>query len=187
MTAVVGVVADGRVWIGADRATVWEDDDCRLQITRNPKVFRVGTLLLGSSGSGRVQNILRCLTVPKRPPGVSAFNYVALTVAGAIRRALLDAGALVPAARTGEDDGSPETMPLDTSILVGYRRGLYRIDDDFSCDEPADELDAIGSGRSHALARLSGPGEPKARILAALRSAERNCWSVRRPFDVECL
>lgn len=187
MTCVVGLVADGRVWIGGDRATVWGDDDCRLQITRNPKVFRVGNLLLGSSGSGRVQNILRGLAVPKRASGVSAFDYIALTVAAAIRRALLDAGALVPAARTGDDEASPEMMPMDTSILVGYRRGLYRIDDDLSCDEPADELDAIGSGRSHALARLSGPGDPKARILAALRFTERNCWSVRRPFDVECL
>jgi hypothetical protein len=183
MTCVVGMAEGGKVWMGCDSATSWEDDTARTQIARNPKVFRVGALLIGSCGSGRVQNIVRAMSVPKRHRGVSAFDYIAVTVAAAVRRALQDAGAL-----TRDHDGAPEVMPGGSSLLIGYRSGLYRMDEDFSVDEAADDQDGVGVGASWALGLLQGTGgDPKKRILDALRFAEKNCWAVRRPFRVEML
>lgn len=185
MTCVVGLVAeDGKVWLGADSATSWDADHCRVQITRNPKVFRVGTLLIGSSGSGRVQALLRSLVVPKRPRGVSAYDYVAGAVADAVRKLMFDAGATIP-----PHEGDPLKMPYASSILIGYKGGLYRMDEDFSVDEAADEIDAVGSGASWALPVLEmmAGKPPKDRITAALKASERHCWSVRRPFRVEAL
>jgi hypothetical protein len=171
-----------RVWIGADSATSWDNDEARVQITRNPKVFRAGCLLIGSSGSGRVQVLLRTFVPPKRPKGSSAFDYIATTVAEGIRKMLSDAGAVAL-----PNDSKPMTMPYNSTILIGYKGGLYRMDDDFSVDEAADEIDVAGSGGSWALPVLSltRGKPPKERILAALKASARQCWSVRAPYRVD--
>jgi ATP-dependent protease HslVU (ClpYQ) peptidase subunit len=184
VTCVVGLVDAGRVWIGADSASSWENDTARIQVARNAKVFRVGPLLVGSCGSGRVQNVFRGLAVPKRPRGLTAFDYIARIVAETTRRAMVDAGTV-----TREHEGAPDMLPDGSCFLIGYRGSLYRLDDDFSVDEPQDEVDAVGSGGPWALPvlELTAGKPPKERILAALKKSARHCWSVRAPFRVEVL
>jgi hypothetical protein len=180
MTAVVGIAESGKVWIGADSAM--SDDMGGIQILRAPKVFRVGNLLFGCAGSIRVMNLLRAITWPKHPRGVSAYDYVAVHVSLTIRKALHEAGALCRAY-----EGAPDEMPEYSELLVGYKGNLFRMQSDFSVVEAADDCDAAGLGAASALPLLEGTGEPKARIISALKSAAKRNWSVRGPFKVEVI
>ena len=79
-----------KVWLGADSATTW--DDTRLQVTSNPKVFRVGKFLVGSSGSGRTQRILRHGWTPPPQKKLPLEQYVSTVVVDSIRKALFEGG-----------------------------------------------------------------------------------------------
>jgi ATP-dependent protease HslVU (ClpYQ) peptidase subunit len=183
MTLVVGVAENGKVLIGADSANSWGNDTARSQVCRNSKVFRVGNLLIGSAGSGRVQNVLRYVSFPKHPRGMTNFEYVAHLAAEAVRKAMIEAGAV------DRHEGNAEEMTGNSSVLIGYRGGLYRMDSDFSVDEAADDFDAVGTGSPYALTVLEVTGEKPAaeRLRLALKATEKNCWSVRRPFRIEVL
>ena len=63
MTAVAGLVHEGRVHLAADSAMTagWA-----LTISAHPKVFRVGPYVIGTSGSPRVAQLMRyALDVPE--------------------------------------------------------------------------------------------------------------------------
>lgn len=177
MTAVVGLIEDGRVWMGADSATTW--DDTRLQVTSNPKVFRVGPFLVGSSGSGRTQRILRHGWNPPRRRKGGLEQYVATVVVDSIRKALVEGG-------VAEKKDNVEDAAGD--VLLGFRGHLFRMDADYNVDEARVPYDAVGCG-SHivlgAMYALKAP--PKQRILTALRAAQEFNWGVRGPFVVEVL
>lgn len=165
--------------MGADSATTWEDDTARLQVTSNPKVFRVGAFLVGSSGSGRTQRILRhgWTPPPRRKAGLE--QYVSTSVVDSIRRALIDGG-------VAEKKDNVEDSAGD--VLLGYRGHLFRVDSDYAVDEARLPYDAVGCGAAVALgAMYATKAPPKQRILTALRAAQEFNWGVRGPFVVEVL
>lgn len=179
MTAVVGLVEGGRVWIGADSATTWDGDPGRLQVTSNPKVFRVGQFLIGSSGSGRTQRILRHGWTPPRRRQGALEHYISTVVVDSIRKALAEGG-------VAEKKDNVEDAAGD--VLLGYRGHLFRMDSDYSVDEARLPYDAVGCGSHVALGALYAlKAPPKQRILTALRAAQEFNWGVRGPFVVEVL
>lgn len=178
MTAVVGLVADGKVWLGADSATTW--DSTRLEITSNPKVFRVGPFLVGSAGSGRTQRILRHGWTPPKRGKAGLEQYIATTVVDSIRRALFEGGA-------AEKQNNVEDAGGD--ILLGYRGHLFRVDSDYTVDEAKAPYNAVGCGCHVVLGAMyaNKAAPPKQRILTALRAAQEFNWGVRGPFVVEVM
>lgn len=177
MTAVVGLVEGGKVWMGADSATTW--DNTRIQVTSNPKVFRVGPFLVGSSGSGRTQRILRHGWTPPKRGKLPLERYVATTVVDSIRKALSDGG-------VAEKKDNVEDAAGD--VLLGYRGHLFRMDSDYNVDEARAPYDAVGCGAPVALGAMYALKAPaKQRILTALRAAQEFNWGVRGPFVVEVM
>ena len=178
MTCVIGLVEQSRVWIGADAATTW--GDTRLQVTSNPKVFRVGKFLIGSSGSGRTQRILRHGWNPPPQRKLALETYISTVVVDSMRKVLMDGG-------VAEKKGNVEDAGGD--VLLAYRGHLFRMDSDYAVDEARLPYDAVGCGAHIALgAMYAQKNTPaKQRILTALRASQEHDWGVRGPFTIEVL
>jgi ATP-dependent protease HslVU (ClpYQ) peptidase subunit len=176
MTAIVGLVSGGTVWMGGDSATSWQDD--RVSVCSNPKVFRVGHFLVGSAGSGRTQRILRHAWTPPPRRKLGLEHYISVAVVDSIRRALIEGGA-------AEKKDNVEDAAGD--ILLGYRGHLFRVDSDYNVDEAKHSFDAVGCGAVPALAAVyaNPKASPKQRILTALRAAQEFNAAVRGPFTIE--
>lgn len=176
MTVIAGVIEGGNVWMGGDSA-MSDMDTHELITVSNQKVFRTGPLLMGVSGSARVGDVLRySLTVPKPQRRVETSRYMRTTLIDALRETFRRAGLF----RLHEEE------EVDSHILVGYRGRLFIIEEDMHIHEAADTYAAIGTGAGPALGALTvTPGvQPRKRLLAAMRAAERYTVSVRGPFYV---
>ena len=174
MTAVAGVVHEGRVYIGADSGGVsgWD-----LVIRRDPKVFTSGPFVTGFTSSFRMGQLLQyALVPPQHPEDLDPFAYMATLFVDAIRTCL-KAGGLAKTENSVESGGT---------FLVGYRARLFEIADDFQVGEAADGYAAIGSGAPVLHGSLfATPDEPPTeRLLRALSAAEHHNIGVRGPFTV---
>jgi ATP-dependent protease HslVU (ClpYQ) peptidase subunit len=184
MTAVLALIEGGRVYMGGDSATVWDNDTTRMSITSNPKVFRVGPFLVGSAGSGRTQRVLRHGWTPPPRRKLAVEHWISTAVVDSIRKVLMDAG-------VAEKHDNTESARGD--ILLAHKGRVWRVDDDYNVDEPRDPIEGVGCGAIAGMAALLALAHrrnaarlpPKERILAALEIAERLSWGVRRPFCVE--
>jgi hypothetical protein len=118
---------------------------------------------------------------PKHPRGLDVQCYMRTLFVDAMREALKRSGALHVMNGTEEFAGS--------EILVGYRRRLFDIDQDFLVMELADDFCAIGGGAEVAQGALhvSAAVPPRKRLLAAMSASERFNAGVRRPFTVLAL
>lgn len=176
MTCIVGLVQDEAVWIGGDSAAVAGHS---VTIRNDEKVFSNGELVIGFTSSFRMGQLLRyCLAPPVRLEGITDMIYLVAHLIPAMRQVLRDGGEL--ATKDGKDEGG--------CFLLGYRGGLYRVDDDFQVGVPASGMAAIGSGGEVALGALwalqdSGlaPRKKLERVLGI--TAELNI-GVRPPFLV---
>lgn len=176
MTAIVGVVERGVVYLGADSAA---STSSSLTTRRDAKVFRVGAFLLGACGSPRVMQLLRSrLDLP--PVTATRDAYLNHAFTDAVRKTLKDGGALHT--ENGEEG-------MDAALLLGYEGHLYEMYGDFQIGEPEAPFAAVGSGSDVALGALhASAGLPvDRRLWLALEAAERFVPSVRRPFTYESL
>jgi ATP-dependent protease HslVU (ClpYQ) peptidase subunit len=175
MTCVVGLAENGRVWMGADSATTW--DDTKLVIASNPKVFRVGPLVIGYCGSGRVGRLLQYSLTPPPVRNMPADKYVAITLVEAIRKCLFEGGVT-------HKENNEEEIPSD--FLVGFKGRLWRVDGDFNVDESRHPFDSVGCGSHIALGAMHATQslQPRQRLMAALRAAQEFNYAVRAPFVV---
>jgi len=195
MTCIAGLEHGGKVWLGADSA--WSDPE-EITYMTEPKLWTVTgngeTILMGNSGSGRVGQVAKFnLKLPKRAEGCrDDLQYLTISVVGALRRVLKAAGAIFMKGPPDEGGGGSDyidgTVTMDAVFLLAYRRRLYAVYTDFSVVRARDGLDAIGSGGREARGALAvTKGKPRARLLAALRVAERFTTRVRRPFVVRSI
>lgn len=181
MTGIVGMVADGAVWLAGDRAAV--TDSHYFATVTEPKVFRNGDYVMGFTSSFRMGQILQYRLTPPEPPSDPAelHRFMTTTFADAVRAALKDAGWL-KVEHHREASGC---------YLVGVRGRLFAADDDFNFLSREDGFDACGSGVSVALGALFATAlaglEPADRLRRALAAAQRYTATVREPFDVICL
>ena len=177
MTCIIGVVEGAQVWVGGDSA-LSNMSTHEIVTAANQKVFRVGDLLLGVSGSPRVCDVLRySLEPPRHPKRMEAGRYIRTLFMDAMRDTLKKAGVL--RVQAGIED-------CDANILIGYRGRLFTVEDDFHAHETVDDYVSIGSGSAVANGALSvSQGvAPRKRVIAALAASERYTASVRRPFYV---
>ncbi|MBW3636492.1 MAG: hypothetical protein KY445_08520 [Armatimonadetes bacterium] len=182
MTAIVGIVEDGEVWMGADSAAIFGDNTSTLKA---PKIARNGEMLIGCAGGLRVLQIVHYVfEPPSHPDGMDALRYMVGPFVAELRRCLGENGTLT------QKEGKDETAPV-THFLIGYRGRLFYMDADFTVTEPPRGWETSGSGCEVAAGVLHTLQThfctPDVRIRAALNAAADLIWSVSPPFHIEKL
>jgi hypothetical protein len=184
MTCIVGLVADGIVYMGGDRAAV---TDHYVHVGGDPKIFAYGDYVMGYTTSFRMGQIGQYHFKP--PPPRSHAHSAAVVMCHMVQD-------FVPALRAVmKDHGFLETkdgVEKAGTWLVGVRGQLFKIQDDFSVMRSESGYQAVGSGAVNAIASLwqsdderSGKYHflPQRRVEMALEAAAEHVGSVRGPFD----
>jgi hypothetical protein len=173
MTAVAGLVYNGRVHLGADSAGV---SGWHLIVRADEKAFVNGPYAMGFTDSFRMGQLLRYrLDPPKAPPQADLPRFMATEFVDAVRECLKAGGF---ASRNNEQESGG-------TFLVGVRGRLFTVYGDYQVAENAGGLAAIGCGRELCLGALhasSGWDSPRERLRTALTAAERFNAGVRGPF-----
>lgn len=187
MTCIIGLVHEGKVYIGGDSqvSNGWGRD-----ITARKKVFRVGDFLIGCCGSIRMQQLLQySLAVREQESGESPEHYMVTAFIEAARETFKKGGYL--SAHEQREEGG--------EFLVGYGYSLFRVESDFQVDVYANGLAACGVGAAYALGAMHAfrqqtkrddyPGvfDPETVILDALTISGELCNGVSAPFYVEAV
>jgi ATP-dependent protease HslVU (ClpYQ) peptidase subunit len=177
LTCIVGLVDEGKVYIGGDSAGV---AGLSLTVRADEKIFKNGEFVMGFTSSFRMGQLLRFkLDIPYHKPGLDTYEYMVTEFVEAVRKCLKEGGY----ARTenGEESGG--------TFLVGYRGELFTIEEDYQVGRSAADYDAVGCGDNVAKGSLFSTGRlsdlsPYDRIRDALYAAEQFSAGVRRPFSI---
>lgn len=176
ITCIVGLLHEGRVYVGGDSAGVSGLD---LTVRADEKVFVNGEFLMGFTTSFRMGQLLRySLSVPKPREGVEPYAFMVTEFIDAARNTLKTGG--YAETRNGAEVGG--------TFVVGWRGCLYKIESDYQVGQPVDPFIAAGCGDAYALGSLHATQDteasPERRVEMALEAAERFSGGVQRPFKV---
>lgn len=177
MTCIVGLVEDGKVYIGGDSAGV---AGYSLTIRKDKKVFQVGNVLIGGTSSFRMLQLLQhAFELPEYDPETNLDKYMATTFVDALRQCFKDGGY---ASKSNEQESGG-------TFLIGFHGRLFEIEADYQVGEPLDGYAAIGCGAeiAHGAMFATPDMQPKKRIELALQASERHNAGVRGPFHIETL
>lgn len=176
MTCIVGIAADGKVFMGADSAGVGGWD---IANRKDVKVFKNEGLVIGCTTSFRMIQLLQYqLHPPKRHPDTDVMKYMVTDFIEAVRTCFRNGGFMT----------KDKEAEAGGSFLVGCAGRLFQVHGDFQVAERADGFDACGCGESYALGALavmSASGPVRERLEVALSIAERFSAAVRGPFVFE--
>lgn len=180
MTTIVGLVEDGKVYIGGDSAI---SHGTHVRVMSNSKVYKRGEVVFGGAGSWRaIQIVAHEMQIPPVIEGQSPREYVMHGVVDCLREALKWNGHT-------HKDRKPEDFA--GQVLVGFRGHLFEIDPEFAVVEYPEKYVAIGSGSKYALGSLASTQgsslTPEERVLLALDISARFDAFVKPPFEVECI
>lgn len=177
MTCIVGITDGDTVFIGSDSAG---SDNGTLYLRKEGKVFRVGEMVIGVSGSMRMSQLLKySLELP--PIEGDVLTYVVAVFAAKVRDLLKANGQM-------EVTNARELM--EGHIMVGVRGRLFTLDAALAVMEQPEEYAAIGCGMGEAkgvlwaLHAYSINRKPQVALLEALAASERFNTDVRRPFHI---
>jgi ATP-dependent protease HslVU (ClpYQ) peptidase subunit len=178
MTCIVGLVHEGKIWMGGDSAATapWS---LRTNAIADSKVFANGPFLFGVCGSPRAMQLLKhSFRAPDHDPRTEAEKYLATSFVNAVRDCFKDGGF---AEKNKEAEG------FYGEILVGYKGELFVLGGDYEINRSANPYAAIGSGMDVALGSMYSTEDmhPKARITIALEAAEEFNAGVRAPFVIK--
>ena len=184
MTCIVGLIDNGKVWMGGDSAGV---AGLNVTLRKDPKVFKNGDFLIGYTSSFRMGQLLR---FKFNPPKYYAeqynndeYKYMCTDFIDSIRECLKTGGYTTIA--NNEEKGG--------SFLVGFQGRLFEIECDFQVGESLAKYEAVGCGAGYAKGSLFNSlnfhnGEihdPEEVIREALLAAENFSGGVRSPFIIE--
>jgi ATP-dependent protease HslVU (ClpYQ) peptidase subunit len=178
MTAVVGLVHNGKVWMGADSAFSTTEE---VWVQRDSKIFRRGDVLIGTCGEGRYESVMRYLVeIPRLKKGVDPAQWANVDLAYEIRRAHVNDGFV-------HDSGFFEMEGCEA--LIGVAGELFIMSADLCAWRPLCGYAAIGSGEGPARSSLHETEklQPKTRLRRALERAASETTGVRPPFTYEVL
>lgn len=180
MTCIVGLEANGKVYMGGDSASTSSHD---VYISPVRKVFPNGDFLIGCTGIWRLPQLLRySLDVRPQEDGESDMEYMVTGFVEAVRKCLKEGGFAKVEDEQEEGDGT---------ILVGFNGRVYKVYKRFSVCANCDSFQAIGCGDEYALGNLWATRgrnmKPEKRVLAALEAAGHFSNGVYPPYYVECL
>lgn len=184
MTCVVALRHDGVIYMGCDSAGVGGySRSNRL----DPKIYRVGDMLIGFTTSFRMGQLLGySLTLPRHHADVPLENYMSTVFINAVRECL-KAGGWAEKEKDQEKGGT---------FLVAYKRRIFTIFSDYQVGENAEPYAAVGCGEDLALGSLhsseiaaahvtTGEFGPRQRVELALEAAAAFSAGVFPPFRVE--
>lgn len=177
MTCIVGLVHEGKVYMGADSAASSGFDR---HLTSLHKVFRTGKFLLGYTTSFRMGQILQYhLTVRTQFTEETDEQYMVVAFVEAVRECLKGKG-FAKIDNNVEEGGE---------FLVGYNGHIYQLESDFQINHWQHGMGACGAGEDYALATLLAlPNlEPEERIRRALEIASELSSYVSPPFLIESM
>jgi hypothetical protein len=168
MSTVVGIVKNGKVWMGADSYATTSDGE-RRRIVCN-KIFTNGPYLIGYIGSVRTGQVIK---PPWFDPPQDVFDFP-----DAMMEQFGKKGCLA----VNQED---QTSILLSNFLIATPLGkLYELLVDFQMNEIKD-FTAIGSGSAHALGSLYTSQKwvsQRKRIMTALKVASVYDTSTGPPF-----
>jgi ATP-dependent protease HslVU (ClpYQ) peptidase subunit len=177
VTCVVALKDAGAVWMGADSAGA----SGHFHATRaDPKIYRVGTMVIGFTSSFRMGQLLgHRLVLPTHHPDIPVERWMSTEFIDAVRECLKAGG-------WAEKDKDKEA---GGHFLAVYRGRIFELWDDYQVAERVEPYNAVGSGFDLPLGSLyTSEGliaEPRDRVLKALEAASRFCTTVRAPFLIE--
>jgi ATP-dependent protease HslVU (ClpYQ) peptidase subunit len=178
MTCVIALkLGNGRVLMGADSAGVAGHS---LMTRVDPKIYKVGKMLIGFTTSFRMGQLLRYgLTPPKHHDDVPIERYMATEFVDAVRTCL----------KSGGYAKKENEVEQAGTFLVAYRGRIFQIESDYQVGEANDPFAAVGCGSDIALGSLYTSSavthDPMERVTAALDAAARFSAGVRGPFVFE--
>jgi len=140
MTCIIGLVHEKTVYMGADSAA-GNVQTYKISATVLPKVFQVGSFLIGYTTSFRMGQALQYGLLPEHNEGKTVTDFILTDFIDAVRECLKKKG--FARVNNNEESGG--------EFLVGYKGRLFHIGDGFGITEPADRLDACGCGEGYAL------------------------------------
>lgn len=173
MTAIAGLIHEGRVHLAGDSAATsgWD-----LSLKPDGKVFTTGPYALGFAGSLRAAQLVQYATDLPTPEG-DLTRFLATTFVNALRACLKEGG-------HSRSDCERESTELN--LLVGVHGRLFKVFGDYTVGEGSQPFAAVGCGEDFALGALhatEGLGwKPKQRLKAALAAAEWFSAGVRGPY-----
>jgi len=179
MTAIAGIVCDGKVWIGGDSAGT--NYLFKMETRTDPKVFVNGEFVFGYTSSFRMGQLLEHEFTPPTPhEGDDGVAYMVKRFIPAVKATLKSGG--YQKTSEGQDEGG--------TFLVGYRGTLYQVYSDYQVARVRQGYQACGCGETLILGSLPATDRydisPKDRIIMALEAAEQFSAGVRGPFTVLC-
>jgi hypothetical protein len=182
LTCIVGLIHEKTIYIGGDSAGV---AGYSLTRRKDSKVFRNGEFLIGGTSSFRMIQLLRYAFTPPALPEAEGdlARYMVVDFVNALRACLKEGGY---ATKHNEVESGG-------TFLIGVRKRLFKIENDYQVGESQDGYDACGCGEDLALGSLFHskttyhPTDPEMRVRLALAAAEYHNVGVASPFIIEKL
>lgn len=174
MTCIVGLLDDGKVYMGGDSAGV---AGYYLTKRKDKKVFKNGDFLIGFTSSFRMGQLLQCnFTPPKYHKDEDLYKYMVTDFIDAVRTCF----------KAGGYSKKENEVEKGGTFLVGCYGRLFEIESDFQVGESFDSYEAVGCGIDLARGSMftSELLKPKERILKALQAAAHFSTGVVEPFTI---
>ncbi len=172
MSCVVGLLQNGKLYLGADGFATTEGGERRPIICN--KIFTNNSYLIGFTGSVRHGQILG----PKHfKPPESIYDF-----ADAVREIFAEKGAMLTS-EVGQQIHA-------SNLLLGYHGRLYEVLIDFQLNEVFGSYTAIGSGSPYAMGSLYATkkwNSAEKRIMNALKAATEFDTSCGLPYQIEVM
>jgi ATP-dependent protease HslVU (ClpYQ) peptidase subunit len=179
MTCIVGIEHGRGVTIGVD--SLASTDDVTV-LRDDPKLFRVGPYLIGSSGSVRTTQLLQHAFKPPRPDIRDLHRFMVTDFVDALRECLSIGDAL-------RYESQVAAMP--GAFLVGVAGSVYAVEGDLQVGRLAYGYNTVGSGEPFALGSLHTTATmdigPVRRVRLALAAAAEHNPFVRAPFTIKTM
>lgn len=176
MTCIVGLIKNGKVYIGGDSAG---SDGWNVTVRKDTKVFKNSDFLIGYTSSFRMGQLLRFKFKPPKyhKEDKDLYEYMCTDFIDEVRSCLKTGGYAIN--DKGEEKGG--------FFLVGAHGRLFTIEDDYQVSESILPFEAVGCGDKYAKGSLISTkdwADPLERINTALTAASEFSAHVRPPFNI---
>lgn len=168
--------------MGSDCISLHRNVD--VKICSRPKVFRLGEMLIGGSGSTRAGQIVeRSITAGEIPADIDPYLWLVDTFVPVLRAAMKDKGGEVA------KDG---TLEMDMRLLIGLRGLLFEIDIGYGVLHHRSCYATIGCADKEAEAamltalKINPAMHARMVVQYGLEAAAELDINIRPPFEIQC-
>lgn len=186
MTCIVAVTDGRRIVLGADSVGVGRNS--YHQIRRDPKIFAMGSFLLGFTTSFRMGQVLMHSEFPEPPvteDPTRAFRFMVREFVPAAR-GCLDGGGFAKTLTLNRPDFQEVHTAQGGTFIVGFDGFLFEVHDDYAVAMQELPYTAIGAAHLPALGALAATADLglslETRARRALQAAATHTGSCRQPF-----